>query len=139
MPAEVPVFRLESAFFNPTAFGDRSEAASAGCPFGGSPCESPCTPWRHTGSSNVQHQHQGRSCLNDQWIHRPGTDGTCGGGSQTCLGGRSASSAGRWGTPSPHSPTLASVSLHDILDLSTPSVRLMFQVVGAMADSNEHW
>jgi hypothetical protein len=32
MPAEVPFFRLESPFLNRAAFGDRSEAASAGCP-----------------------------------------------------------------------------------------------------------
>jgi hypothetical protein len=61
MPAEVPVFRLESAFFNLVACGDRSFAASAGCRSGSSACRP--SRRRHVSSGNVQHQHPGTQLL----------------------------------------------------------------------------
>jgi len=63
MPAEVPVLRFYSTFFNPTAFGDRSYAASAGCRSGVQ------LVVRHAGATRAPAMFSigtaRRSCLND--------------------------------------------------------------------------
>src|SRR5271157_1543323 len=94
MPAEIPVFRLESAFLNLAAFGDGSFAASAGCRSGSFSFRP--TRRGHTDSSDVQHQHPGTQLLEWTMGTLAGTDGFCGGRfAGPASGGRSAALAGR--------------------------------------------
>lgn len=112
MTMVVPVFRFPTAFLNRAAFGDRGFAASACCRSWSSSCHS--TRRRHTSRGNVQHQHSGTQLLERTMGTLAGTDGSCGGGTQSCFEWK----VGQFGRSLRYASTV-SFTRKLVLDLST--------------------